>query len=67
MSTYYRNDAECTSSDCYCKVISSPARLTCALRPCIACGCTWSDEPPGAGRDYFGRPNPQTHPEFWSE
>ena len=26
-----------------------------------------SDEPPGAGRDPAGRPDPKTHPEFWSE
>lgn len=25
------------------------------------------DEPPGAGADPFGRPDPQTHPEFWTE
>ena len=24
-------------------------------------------EPPGAGRDYWGRPDPQTHPEAWME
>ncbi len=24
-------------------------------------------EPWGAGRDPFGRPDPQTHPEFWCE
>lgn len=26
-----------------------------------------SDEPPGAGADPFGRPDPRTHPEFWTE
>lgn len=25
------------------------------------------DEPLGAGADPYGRPNPQTHPEFWTE
>lgn len=25
------------------------------------------DEPPGAGADPFGRPDPQTHPEYWTE
>lgn len=25
------------------------------------------DEPPGAGADPFGRPDPSTHPEFWRE
>lgn len=25
------------------------------------------DEPPGAGADPFGRPDPRTHPEYWTE
>jgi len=25
------------------------------------------NEPPGAGADPFGRPDPQTHPEYWRE
>jgi uncharacterized protein RhaS with RHS repeats len=25
------------------------------------------DEPPGAGADPYGRPDPLTHPEFWVE
>lgn len=24
-------------------------------------------EPPGAGRDPYGRPDPRTHPEYWTE
>lgn len=24
-------------------------------------------EPPGAGKDPYGRPDPQTHPEYWCE
>lgn len=33
---------------------------------CPGCGET-RDEPPGAGRDPYGRPSPRTHPEFWTE
>jgi hypothetical protein len=25
------------------------------------------DEPPGAGADPYGRPDPLTHPEYWTE
>jgi hypothetical protein len=25
------------------------------------------DEPAGAGKDPFGRPDPKTHPEYWRE
>jgi hypothetical protein len=25
------------------------------------------DEPPGAGADPYGRPDPRTHPEYWTE
>jgi hypothetical protein len=24
-------------------------------------------DPPGAGRDPWGRPDPHTHPEYWTE
>lgn len=37
---------------------------------CPECGSldvVVSDEPPGAGADPFGRPDPLTHPEFWTE
>jgi hypothetical protein len=28
---------------------------------------TEDDEPAGAGADPFGRPDPRTHPEYWTE
>ena len=32
------------------------------------CDCEqYHSEPPGAGRDPYGRPDPRTHPEFWTE
>lgn len=33
---------------------------------CDYCGYP-GDEPPRAGQDPYGRPDPLTHPEYWTE
>lgn len=66
--SYFRNDLECSSVICYCHALADEVRLsTGPLNDCRGCGCTWSDEPPRAGSDPFGRPDPRTHPEYWTE
>jgi hypothetical protein len=50
---------------------SKRALSACAwIEACPECGSrevSVSDEPPGAGADPFGRPDPRTHPEYWTE
>jgi hypothetical protein len=62
---YYRYDTTCTDAACYCHMLSDT--LSVRLHDCTGCHCTWSDEPPGAGRDPYGRPDPSKHPEYWTE
>lgn len=63
----YRDDSGCTLPSCYCHVLADKIRTAVPLKPCPDCGCRWSDEPVGAGRDPYGRPDPQTNPDFWTE
>jgi hypothetical protein len=54
-----------------CDSCSERGEADAVLAQCPECGSTddlrQSDEPHGAGADPFGRPDPQTHPEFWTE
>jgi hypothetical protein len=55
-----------------CESCSERGETDARLRQCPECGARspdfgQSDEPHGAGADPFGRPDPQTQPEFWTE
>lgn len=65
---YYRNDHECDDAECCCHTFGDTLRLSRGpLKPCGWCSCQWSDEPPNAGEDPYGRPDPSTRPEYWTE
>jgi hypothetical protein len=55
----------------WCDDCSESGVTDAKLVQCPECGSRselhQSDEPHGAGADPFGRPDPQTHPEFWTE
>ena len=46
-----------TCTDCKAEVVEEYGEWTLADPP----------DPPGAGRDPWGRPAPHTHPEYWTE
>jgi hypothetical protein len=55
-----------------CESCSEHGEADARFGVCPECGAgapdfRQSDEPHGAGADPFGRPDPQTHPEFWRE